>query len=344
MRIGVTPPVEVTGIRAAVDLSVRAEELGYTDVWTAEVGAVDAFSPLAAIAVRTSKVRLGVGLIPVYTRPPALAAMSAAAIQGLSGGRFVLGVGTSSPPIVAGWMGLRFDRPLAHTREYVEVLRAALAGAKVSHRGPVLRSEGFRLQTDTGPPVPVYLGALGPEMCRLAGRIADGVLFFLMSPDGVRDALERVRAGAREVGRDAANIDSVIRLPVALEEPSELHAFMTRRLITNYAITPGYNRSLARQGFGAEATGILEAWNAGDRENASARVTDEMVDRFFLPPDADAARARIEEYREAGITTPVLMPMSFAGSPEERDERVTAVVETLAPSSSGASAEGDRPE
>ncbi len=341
MRLGVTPPVEVTGVRAAVDLAVDAEQLGYTDVWTAEVGAVDAFSPLAAVAERTSTARLGVGLIPVYTRPPALTAMSAAAVQGLSGGRFVLGVGTSSPPIVAGWMGLSFDRPVLHVRDYVEVLRTALAGKKVSHRGPTRRADGFRLQTDAGGFVPIFIGALGPEMCRLAGRISDGVLFFLMSPEGVRSALEHVREGAREVGRDPDELDVVIRLPVALEEPSELHAFMTRRLITNYAITPGYNRSLARQGFGREATGILEAWNAGDREDASARVTDEMIDRFFLPPDTEAARARVEDYRAAGVKTPVLMPMSFAGTPEERGERVTAVVEALAPSASAASAEGD---
>ena len=333
MRLGVTPPIEVTGVRAAVDLAARAESLGYTDVWTAEVGAVDAFSPLAAVAERTSSVRLGTGLIPVYTRPPALAAMSAAALQGLSAGRFVLGIGTSSPPIVAGWMGLRFEQPLATTREYVDVVRQAVAGTKVSHRGDALRVDGFRLQTDVSPPVPIYLGALGPELCRLTGQIADGVIFFLMTPEGVRSALAQVARGASDAGRDPSNLDVVIRLPVVLDEPPDLHGFMSRRLITNYAITPGYNRSLARQGFMREATGLLEAWNAGDRDGATSRVTDEMVERLFLPTDADGARRRIEDYRQAGVRTPILMPMSFAGSPEERTERVTGTIETLAPGS-----------
>jgi probable F420-dependent oxidoreductase len=336
--------VEVTGVRAAVDLAAGAEPLGYTDVWTAEVGAVDAFSPLAAIAERTSTVRLGAGLIPAYTRPPALAAMSAASVQGISGGRFVLAIGTSSPPIVGGWMGLRFERPLATMREYVEVLREALAGKKVSHRGEALRSEGFRLQTDVGTPVPIHLGALGPEMCRLAGAVADGVLFFLMTPEGVRRALEHVAAGAAEAGRDPENLDVVIRLPVVLDEPADVHAFMTRRLITSYAITPGYNRSLARQGFTREAAAILEAWNAGNRDGASSAVTDEMVERLFLPLDAAGARARIEDYRAAGVRTPILMPLSFAGSPEERAERVTATVAALAPSPASASAAGGAPD
>src|SRR5437870_636125 len=191
-RLGRTPPIEVMGIRGAVDLCARAEDLGYTDVWSAEVGAVDAFSPLAAIAVRTERVRLGTALVPVFTRPPALTAMSAAGIQQLSGGRFVLGIGTSSPAIVGQWMGLDFDGRVKRIEEYVEVLREALAGKKVTFRGETVRAENFRLQVDPGAPVPIFVGALGPQMCRLAGRVADGVLFYFFTPDGVRRALQDV--------------------------------------------------------------------------------------------------------------------------------------------------------
>src|SRR5438270_4043014 len=195
-RLGLTPPIEVTGFAAAVDLCARAEQLGYTDVWSAEVGAVDAFSPLAAIAVKTERVRLGTALVPVFNRPPALTAMSAGGLQQLSGGRFVLGIGLSSPAIVRLWMGLDFDGRVKRIEEYVEVLREALAGKKVMYRGETVRSESFRLQIDPGHPVPVYIGALGPQMCRLAGRIADGVLFYFMTPDGVRQALAEVTQGA----------------------------------------------------------------------------------------------------------------------------------------------------
>src|SRR5436189_281574 len=141
-RFGLTPPVEVAGFAAAVDLCARAEQLGYTDVWSAEVGAVDAFTP-----------------------------------------------------------------------------RGAVAGRRGTLRGETVRGENFRLQIDPGAPVPIHVGALGPEMCRLAGRIADGVLLYFFTPDGVRGALEHVHAGAKEAGRDPDDLDVFIRLPAAVDEP-----------------------------------------------------------------------------------------------------------------------------
>jgi probable F420-dependent oxidoreductase len=327
----VTPPVEVAGFPAAVDVCARAEELGYTDVWTAEVGGVDAFTPLAAVASRTSKVRLGTGLVPVFTRPPALIAMSAAGIQNLSGGRFVLGIGASSPAVVGQWMGVPFEEPVRRVEEYVGLLREMLAGRKVDHDGDTVRSRGFRLQVAVESPIPIHVGALGPRMCRLAGRVADGVLFFLMTPDGVRRALEQVHQGAREAGRDPGAVEAFVRLPATMGEPEDLARFMARRLLTGYAIVPAYNASLARQGFAGEAEEIAGAWAAGERDRASAAFSDELLDATFLLGDAATSKRRIQEYRDAGITTPVLMPLSAAGSQEERAERVRHLVEALAP-------------
>ncbi|MFN2545468.1 MAG: LLM class flavin-dependent oxidoreductase [Actinomycetota bacterium] len=334
MRLGLTPPIEVMGFREAVKLCAAAEGLGYTDVWTAEVGATDAFSPLAAIATSTERVRLGTAVVPIFTRPAALTAMSAAGIQQLSGGRFALGIGTSSPAIVGQWMGLEFDPRVRRVEEYVEVLREALAGKKVTHRGETLRSENFRLQVDPGPPVPIFIAALGPRMCRLAGRVADGVLFYFMSPDGVRRALEDVAAGAREAGRDPGELDVFIRLPVAAGEDEETARFMARRLLTGYAIVPAYNASLARQGFEEEAAGIAKAWAAGERDRATELFSDRLLDEMFVIGEAGRCRSRIDAYRAAGVRTPVVMPLSFAGTPEERSERVADAVRALAPGSS----------
>jgi probable F420-dependent oxidoreductase len=331
MRLGLTPPIEVVGIPAAIDLAVRAEALGYSDVWTAEVAGADAFTPLAAIAARTETIRLGTALAPVFTRPPALTAMTAAALQGLSGGRFVLGLGASSPAIVGQWMGVAFERPLTRVREYIEILRDMLAGRKVSFQGETIHVSNFRLQVDPGAPVPIWLGALGPAMCRLAGRVADGVQFFLMTPDGVRQALTEVAAGAREAGRDPAGIEVFVRLPVVLDEDEALVRLMGRRMLTGYATVPAYNASLARQGFEPEAAAIASAWEAGERDRATELFTDRMLDAFFLTGTPEAVLARVEEYRASGVTTPVLMPLSFAGSTEERLERVTATIEALAP-------------
>jgi probable F420-dependent oxidoreductase len=331
-RLGLTPPIEVAGFPAAVELCARAEQLGYTDVWSAEVGAVDAFTPLAAIATRTERVRLGTALVPVFNRPPALTAMSAAGVQQLSGGRFVLGIGLSSPAIVGSWMGLEFDGRVKRIEEYVAVLREAFAGRKVTFHGWTIRVENFRLQIDPGAPVPIYVGALGPEMCRLAGRIADGVLLYFFTPDGVRKALGHVHQGAREAGRDPGELDVFLRLPVAVEEPLDTARFMGRRLLTGYAIVPAYNASLRRQGFDEEARAIAEAWASGERDRATELFSDHMLDELFVTGDVETCRARIDEFRAAGVTTPVIMPLSFAGSPEERAERVVKAVESVAPS------------
>jgi probable F420-dependent oxidoreductase len=333
VRLGITPPVEITGFRVAVDICATAEALGYTDVWTAEVGGADAFSPLAAVAVRTVRARLGTALVPVFTRPPALVAMSAGALQALSGGRFVLGIGASSPAVIDHWMGTPFVRPLDRVAEYVTVLRDALAGKKVSFSGETVRLDGFRLQIDPGQAVPIYVGALGPKMCRLAGRVADGVQFFLMTPEGVQEALRHVAEGAREAGRDPGALDVIIRLPVAVDEPQDLVRFMGRRLLTGYAIVPAYNASLARQGFASAASGISEAWSGGDRDGATSLVTDAMLDQLMVFGDAAACLARIQDYRDAGVRTPVLMPLSVAGSVGDRAERLAAAVEALAPTS-----------
>lgn len=311
----------------------HAEELGYTDVWSAEVGGADGLSPLAALATVTDKVRLGTAILPVFTRPPALVAMGAATLQNLSGGRFVLGLGTSSSIITEKWMGASFEVPLARLREYVEVVRAVLAGQKVTYEGETVRVDGFRLQLDPGAPVPIYIAALGPAACRLAGRVADGVVFFLKTPDGVRQALDWVAEGAAGAGRDLEELDRLIRVPVAVDEDPEVLEFMARRLVSSYAVVDVYNRSLKQQGFAAEAEAIAKAWGAGDRDEAANRVTDDMIEQLLVTGDAETCRRKLTAFRDAGVRTPVVLPVSVAGDPAERTERVRAAVAALAPSS-----------
>ncbi len=329
MRLGVTPPVEMTGVSAAVDLAVRAEALGYTDVFSSEVGSADAFTPLAAVAARTSRVRLGTALAPVFTRPPALLAMTAASMQALSGGRFVLGIGTSTAHIVERWMGLPFANPVTRVREYVDSLRRILAGEKVSFDGQQVRIDGFRRQAEPVAPVPIQVGALGPRMCRVAGALADGVQFAFLTPEGVRSAMAEVRAGMREAGREAADFDVVIRIPIAVDEPRDAVFELARRYVTGYAVVPTYRAALQRQGLGEAVARSVRAWDEGDRSRAVSLLPDDVVAAFFIHGTADECRARLGEYADAGVRTAVLMHLSVEATPEARAERIASQVEAL---------------
>jgi probable F420-dependent oxidoreductase len=335
MRLGVTPPVEMTGVAAAVELSAMAEALGYADIFSSEVGSADAFSPLAALAVQTSRVRLGTALVPVFTRPPALLAMTAASVQALSGGRFVLGVGTSTRHIIERWMGLDFEHPVERVRDYVLALRRILSGEKVTFQGRTIRIDGFRRQAEPVPAIPIHIGALGPRMCRLAGAVADGVQFALMSPEGVRRALSEVEAGMREAGRARSGFDVVLRIPVAVDEPAEMARALARRLLTGYAIVPTYAATLARQGYRDAVAAVVEAWEAGDRARAVSLLPDDVVDAFFVHGTADECRASLDAYIDAGVHTIILMHLSVAPTPQGRAERIAAQLRALAPYASG---------
>lgn len=323
-RLGLTIGLEGAGLRDAVELGRWAEELGYTDLWTAEVGGVDALTPLAALASTTSSARLGTGIVPVFTRPPALLAMSAAALHDLSGGRFVLGLGTSSDVIVERWMGERFTRPLTRLREYVEVVRSCLTGEKVEFHGLTTKVDGFRLQHAPAD-VPIHLAALGPTACALAGEVADGIVFFLKTADGVKEAL----GWANDARGDREPIECVVRLPYLVDEEPEILSVAARRLLLSYAPVAVYARSLAAQGFGAEIAAIREAWAAGDRKRAVDLVPQAMLDALFVMGGPERAAQRLDELRAAGVTTPVLLPMSFA-DPAQRTERIRRAVSALA--------------
>jgi probable F420-dependent oxidoreductase len=329
-RLGLTIGLEGLPLQEQIRLAREGEGWGYTDAWSAETAGPDGFSPLAALAATTEQMRLGTAIVPIFTRPPALAAMSAAALHDLSGGRFVLGLGTSSDIIINRWMGGSFERPITRLREYVEAVRAILAGKKSDLSGETLTSHGFRLQLPLAEPPPIYIAALGPKACRMAGEIADGVIFFLKGPEGVATAMEQVREGARAAGRDPDAIDAVIRVMVAVGEDEQVLTYMARRLTASYAMVDVYNRSLRNEGFEAESDAIRELWSAGDRNGAVERVSDRMLDRLHVFGDLDHCLARIEEFRAAGITTPVIAPISVAGDPAERATRIVDATRSLA--------------
>ena len=302
-RLGFTPPLLGTSVRRSAELAREAEDLGYTDAWTAETSGTDAFSVAAAVSMTTTTMRIGCAVIPVYTRPPALIAMSAVAVQEASGGRFCLGVGASSPVIVGGWMGQQFERPLVRTRETVEAVKAALAGEKVKFHGETLSVASFRLDSPPAQPIPIFLAALGPKMLGLANEVADGVALYLATPEGVRMA------------RDAApGKELVERILICPDEPIDEARNFIRWLITPYLAVPAYNTFIAAQGYDDVAGEVMDSWMNGERDAAREAIPDELVDDLVLLGPAERCKERLEAFREAGLSTPILGFASTQGS------------------------------
>lgn len=325
MRLGVSVPIKAVGLRASVQVAREAESLGYDDVWSSEVAQSDGFSPLAAIAALTTRVRLGLALAPAFTRPPALLAMSAATLQDLSDGRFVLGIGSSSPTIVERWMGGRYELPLTRVRESVEAVRIMLTGERTIYAGRTISVEGFRL--GTGPVwTPIFLGALGPRMYALAGEVADGVLMSLVAADAVPTLVEQFRAAATAARRDPDELEVWCRVVVAVDEEGEALREMLRRFLVTYGAVPAYNASFSRQGFAAEADALRTAWAAGRRREALHAVSDRMLASLTVTgPAADCVK-RLRAYRDAGVTTLVIDPVTTAVDPADAWRRVLLTV------------------
>jgi|SRR5579885_2366634 len=331
MRIGITLPAEPFQNRAMIDLVRRLEELGYEEIWSLESYTTEAFSPLAAAAMLTARMRLGTAIVPVFTRPPALIAMSAMTVQQLSGGRFVLGLGISSPQIIGQWMGVPFERPLSRVRDTVNAVRAALSGEKVTYQGRTLSVNGFRLDMElsAGPP-PIFLAIQGSKMCRLAGELADGLITNFITPQALPRMIQHVAEGARVAGRPAPN-EVVCRILTIVDEDPERVMPAMRRHMMPYLITPGYNRFFAEIGFDYEAEAALRLWNGGQRKEATDVVSERMLNDIYLLGSAEHCRERLQAFAQAGVTTVALWFVSLARSPQERQANIIRAIEKLAP-------------
>ncbi|TFV56874.1 LLM class flavin-dependent oxidoreductase [Geodermatophilus sp. DF01-2] len=305
----------------------EAERLGADSVWMAEAWGHDAFTPLAFLVARTSRIRLATGIAQLGARTPALLAMSAMSMQALSGGRFLLGLGTSGPQVMEGWHGVRFTSPLAMTRETIEILRTVTAGERLVHDGAVYRlplpdSAGRAIRSTAPPtPVPVYLAAMGPKNLALTGELADGWLANAFMPETAAAFLEPLAAGAARAGRTVADLDVVVPVGVEFTDDEEEAA---RRHARGYAFTIGamgnraqnfYNAAFARQGYGEDVRAVQELWLAGERQQAADRVPVDLGRRTNLLGPAELVRERIAAYRAAGVTT---LQAKLAGPLDER--------------------------
>ena len=328
-KIGIAFSGGLTATEIA-DCAERAEALGYESVWVAEGHGGDQFAILAACALRTRRIRLGTAISSVFVRTAPTIAMSAATVDELSGGRFVLGLGSSHRVQVGPEHGVEYARPLDRVRDTVAVVRTLLREGEVSHAGETVRIEQFALwfRPRRGD-VPVYLSALFPKMTELCGEIADGVILTRSTLDTAAAARARIEAGAKRAGRDSAAIELTSLLPASVAPDRDAAIAAARPGLAFYAgFFPRYNRLLAESGFPDEAAAIAKAWAEGGTGAAARAVTDEMIAATSVAGTPAECRDRIAAYRDSGLDLPIISP--FARGADAK-ECFLAAIEACAP-------------
>jgi probable F420-dependent oxidoreductase len=304
-RWGITLPLTGVPLAAHRELVKELPDLGYTDVWSAETAGTDAFTPLALVAEWAPTLRLGTAIVPIYTRGAGLLAMQAATLAEFAPGRFVLGIGTSTPTIVENWNGIPFTEPYKRTRDTVRFLRLALAGDKVTHEYQTFTINRFRLERPPQPPPQLVIAALRPGMLRLAAREADGAITNWLAPTDV----PKVRA---ELGQER---ELIARIFVCPTEDADAARGLGRLLISSYLTVPVYAAFHEWLGRGDALKPMHEAWAAGDRAGANAAIPDEVVDDLVVHGSVDYCRERVAAYKEAGLDTPAIALLPTGDDP-----------------------------
>jgi probable F420-dependent oxidoreductase len=332
-RWSLSVPMEGFTLADHAELGRQAERWGYTDAWSFEVDGVDCFSPLAVVAVATG-MRVGTAIANVYTRGPATLASSAAGLGEIAPGRFCLGIGAGSQPIVETWNGGRFDRPVTRVREMVQFLRQALAGERVVFRGETFSVDGFRLSRLPAHPIPIHVAALRPGMLRLAGEVADGAILNWLSPDDVPRSVSVVREAARKAGRDPNAIEITARLMIYVDPPTPESDLAVRRHITGYLNVPVY-RAFHEWLGRAEALGPMwDAWSRGDRRGAVTAIPTEVIQDLILRGSMAQIRAGVQRYLDAGIDTAFLSLSALEPDPTRKRQVLIDAIRELAPAAS----------
>lgn len=285
VRLGLSVPVGA--LAALPDLAREAERAGWTDAWSQESRWFDAFTPLAVAGAVTERLRLGSAIAVPALRSPGMLAMQTAALASLAPGRVVLGLGASTKVVVEQWHGVPFaTKPLSDLRERALAVRALLDGDRVA---------GMRLDEPPATPVPIYLAALGPRMLELSRTVGRGVVLFLIGPRHLPEVL-------RPFGGDADSVERLYCFPGSFRDVAPA----ARRAVFPYTLVPYYARSLRAQGFGEELDAVATAWAAGERGASANRISDGLLRELVLTGTPDDVAERLDDYRTAGLRTPVL--------------------------------------
>ncbi len=313
-RYGITIPFDGVSLPDHRYWFHRLADLGYTDVWSAEVDGADGFTPLALAAAWEPRLNLGVAVTPVFTRGAGLLAMSIAALAEAAGGRFTMGLGASSEPVVQRWNGVRYEKPYARTRDVLRFVKRALDGEKIDEVFETFEVHGFKLSRPVLERPPILLGALRPGMLRLAGREADGAILNWLGADDV--ATCRAELGP---GKTIA-----ARLFVVPTEDGDLARFIGRRMISSYLTVNAYAEFHRWLGRGEVLAPMWDAWAAGDRKRANEVIPDSVVDDLIIHGSYARCREHVQRYIDAGVQIPTMAIIPVG-------TELSDVVEGLAP-------------
>ncbi|MEU7995215.1 LLM class F420-dependent oxidoreductase [Micromonospora sp. NPDC049060] len=343
MRLGLSLGYQTAWSTPADHLAFaqEADRLGYSVVWAAEAYGSDSPSMLAWMAGQTERIDLGSAVMQIPARTPAMTAMTAATIDALSGGRFRLGLGVSGPQVSEGWHGVRFAKPLARTREFVDIVKLAVARKSVAYDGefytlPLPDGPGKALKLGFHPPrehIPIYLAAVGPKNLELAGEIADGWLAIFYAPEFAEEQLASVRAGRAKAGKELAGFDVVPSVPVVVGDDVATCAELVRWYAALYVGGMGsrqqnfYNQLATRMGYGDAAREVQDLYLAKRQRDAAAAVPLEFIDRTSLLGPKERIAERMREYAAAGVTT--LSVTLFAADRDSGVHTLRTVAEAL---------------
>jgi probable F420-dependent oxidoreductase len=303
-RVALSLPAPTGQVSDTIALAQQAEALGYEDLWLADAGGLDALTLSPMILEKTDKVRLGIAVIPAYTRTPAVLASTFSVINQAYPGRFVPGLGTSSHTIIENWHGLALEKPLTRMRETVSLLRSMMAGEKTDFQGETLSSKGYRQGPVPG--MPIYLAGLRPRMLEAAAEIADGVILNLFPRGALPRIMEHIAIGAERGGKDPAQVEVVCRHMMVVTDDKSAGRDAFRAAFASYYSTPVYNKFLAWAGYEDAAREIREGWAARDRERTAAALPDELVDEIGLIGNEAECQQLIRDYAAGGIHTNIV--------------------------------------
>ncbi|HEX3708030.1 MAG TPA: LLM class F420-dependent oxidoreductase [Mycobacteriales bacterium] len=324
-----------------VALILEAERLGYTSVWMAEAYGNDAATVLAWLAAKTTTIELGSGIFQIPGRSPAMAAMTAATIDTLSGGRFRMGLGVSGPQVSEGWHGVKFDKPIARTSEYIDIVRMALARERVEYHGdhyelPLPNGPGKALKMIIHPirnDLPIYLAAIGPKNLELAGEKCDGWLAIFYDAEFSAEQLASVRAGKEKAGRADAPFDVMPTVPVVIGDSVEECAAPLRGYSALYVGGMGsreqnfYNRLACRMGFEKEAGEVQDLYLERKYDEAAAAIPLDFIDRTSLIGPIERISERLQVLSGAGVTT--VSVSGLGGTVEQKVDTLRALAGAL---------------